>query len=235
MADKSLVKWVFLTFVVVIFAGLFSTVVCLAAEDSDSENVAASGGNGLTELQMRVESSITEINDSTRAAKEQAKAEKRQLYFEDNHEWPIGEVLSKEDLDKFERMRTEKEEAVRDRAEYDIKYLEEQKAAAPQISGIELKETTRPRPVMPGTVTGVVFYEGKGAALVLGDIVRESDVISGIKVIRIVPGSVEFEKQGRKWKQEVGQEPPLGLWEQKDKAGAPKQSSAGKKTEPTQR
>jgi hypothetical protein len=33
-----------------------------------------------------------------------------------------------------------------------------------------------------------------------------------------MPDSVEFEKQGKKWVQEVGQAPPTDVWEEKKPA-----------------
>jgi hypothetical protein len=59
-----------------------------------------------------------------------------------------------------------------------------------------------------------VYYEDKGAALIAGEVVRENDVLMGVKVVRILPDYVEFEKQGNKWKQQVGQFPSAGVWEQ---------------------
>ena len=70
-------------------------------------------------------------------------------------------------------------------------------------------------------VKGVVFYENKGAALIAGEVVRENDVVMGVKVVKILPDYVEFEKQGNQWKQQVGQMPPPAVWEQ------PQQSCAG--------
>jgi hypothetical protein len=61
-------------------------------------------------------------------------------------------------------------------------------------------------------IKGIVFYEGKGAALIDGEVVRENDVLKDVKIIRILPDYVEFEKHSNKWKQQVGQYPPPSAW-----------------------
>jgi hypothetical protein len=44
-------------------------------------------------------------------------------------------------------------------------------------------------------------------------VVREGDFLLGIKVVKITPDFVEFDKQGSQWKQQVGQTPPTAVWE----------------------
>ena len=66
----------------------------------------------------------------------------------------------------------------------------------------------------PGIVTGIVFCNNRGAALVTGEVVRENNKVLDVKVVRITAEFVEFEKQGSKWRQVVGQAPPASFWEQ---------------------
>jgi hypothetical protein len=40
----------------------------------------------------------------------------------------------------------------------------------------------------------------------------------GIKVVRITANFVEFEKQGNKWKQVVGEAPQASFWEQQQQS-----------------
>jgi hypothetical protein len=52
------------------------------------------------------------------------------------------------------------------------------------------------------TVKGIVFSDSP-SAVIDGQIVHEGDVIIGATVLKINEGSVEFEKDGKKWKQTV--------------------------------
>jgi len=85
-------------------------------------------------------------------------------------------------------------------------------------------------PVLPvGTVTGIVYYNNSGAALIGGEVVREDEVILEVKIIKILPDYVEFEKEGKKWKQEVGQAPPVSVWEKEEKSKPGTQPSVDQK------
>jgi hypothetical protein len=204
----------FATFAVVVFTGLLPINVCLAADDSDMSYDAHQQDYEIVGLQERADAAIKEVNEAALAAREKAEAVKRDRYLEDLHEVPSGSLLSEEELAEIEKQRAENEKAIRDKAEQELKSLEEQRAIA---AGQEVESKPRlPTPTLvAGTVTGIVFFENKGAALLFGDIVRENDVIRGVKVLKVLPDYVEFEKQDKKWKQAVGQAPPASVWEQK--------------------
>ena len=60
-----------------------------------------------------------------------------------------------------------------------------------------------------GLVRGIVYSDQRGSALIDETIVRTGGVISGVKVLRIHAGGVDFEKNGRRWTQKVSQTPGL--------------------------
>lgn len=209
MQNGVLVNRMFVTFAVAVCAGLLFAVVGVAADGSDTDADAQRA-----ELQGRAEAAVKEVNEAGRVAREKAKAVKTERYREELGYVPEGNLLSDEELAALEEQRAEKEKAIRARAEQEVKSLEEQKSSLAASRPVE----SRPRPPAPamtaGTVTGIVFCENKGAALLFGDIVRANDVIRGVKVLKILPGYVELEKQGKKWKQLVGQKPPESVWGQ---------------------
>jgi len=59
----------------------------------------------------------------------------------------------------------------------------------------------------PGTVTGILYTIENSSALIDGQIVKEGDTINGATVVKIYRTEVEFRKNGRLWKQRVGQRP----------------------------
>jgi len=52
-------------------------------------------------------------------------------------------------------------------------------------------------------VTGILYSEDNPSAIIGGAIVREGDMIDDVKVVKIRKNSVEFEKNGKKWTQEM--------------------------------
>ena len=57
-------------------------------------------------------------------------------------------------------------------------------------------------------VTGTVYSEEDQSeedrsAVIDGEIVHEGDIIHGAKVVKIYRGEVEFEKNGKRWRQRV--------------------------------
>jgi hypothetical protein len=66
--------------------------------------------------------------------------------------------------------------------------------------------STKPQPAAPqGVVTGII-YSDKPAAIIDGKIVHDGNSVNGATV-KIYKDKVEFEKNGKKWQQEVGQKP----------------------------
>lgn len=61
--------------------------------------------------------------------------------------------------------------------------------------------------VSRGTVTGIVSSEEGFGAMVGIDFVREGDTIGDIAIIKIHKDKVEFEKDGKRWTQELNETP----------------------------
>ena len=53
------------------------------------------------------------------------------------------------------------------------------------------------------SLTGIFYTEDSSIAIVDGQIVRENDLLDGIKVLKILRDKVEFEKSGRSWTQSM--------------------------------
>jgi hypothetical protein len=62
-----------------------------------------------------------------------------------------------------------------------------------------------------GTVTGISHCRGNSWALINHELVREGDIINGVRVVKINKRSVEFEKNGERWMQKV-QANPNSVW-----------------------
>jgi hypothetical protein len=56
-----------------------------------------------------------------------------------------------------------------------------------------------------GVVTGVVCSVERPCAIIGSETVSEGDILDGVKITRIGRGEVEFEKDGKVWKQFVGE------------------------------
>jgi hypothetical protein len=52
-------------------------------------------------------------------------------------------------------------------------------------------------------LTGILYSEDNPSVVIDGKIVKEGDIINGIKVVKIHKDGVEFEKKGKKWTQQV--------------------------------
>jgi len=63
-----------------------------------------------------------------------------------------------------------------------------------------------------GTVIGILFNKATPAALINNDLVHEGDTIGGVKVVRISPRKIQFEKNGKMWAQGVWGK-PNALWQ----------------------
>jgi len=176
-------------------------------------------------LQLKAEALAQEVNETVKDEMEKTEAVKRTRYQEELGYVPKGNLLSDDELAAFENQRAEKVRAARARLDNEVKVLQEKLPQQGRPQAVE--EPYKPRP-LKGTVTGIVLYEKKAAALIDGRIVRQNNVIRDIKVLRIMPDYVEFEKQGKVWIQEVGQAPPAEVWEPKEPPRA-QQSAASPK------
>ncbi len=56
-----------------------------------------------------------------------------------------------------------------------------------------------------GVITGLVYGDNKGTILVNGQVAREGMVVAGVKIVKVNPDSVEFEKNGQRWVRKVGE------------------------------
>jgi hypothetical protein len=212
MKNRAVLNLMFTAFALVFCAGLFS----LSAKGSDTD---ALSGDDSQELRLREDTAVREANDAALAEIENIKAVRRTRYIDEELGYvPDVNLVSSDELDAIETERAEKEKAVRARFGYDINSLEQEQAAMPQgqTAGsrrAEVRPSVSAPAVVRGTVTGIVLYNNKGAALIAGEIVRQNDTLMGVKVVRIMPDYVEFNKNGKTWKQEVGQPPPVSIWE----------------------
>jgi hypothetical protein len=220
MDNGALINRMFTIFAVAVFTCVFSARINLADEESDAgsdtqQQPAYTEYPGeIGDIAKRAEAQIKEINETSELEKEKLETVKREQHFEDYKEEPAVSLLSKDDIAELETKRAESENAIRTKVGYEIQSLEAEQTA-PQGGG---PAGSRPRTLSQistrGIVTGIVFCNNRGAALVAGEIVRENDEVLDVKVVRITADFVEFEKQGNKWKQMVGQAPPASFWEQ---------------------
>ena len=219
-------------FAAAIFACVLSIGIVAVADESEmvpdtnaQEQPSYTGYPGeIGDVAKRAEAQIKEVNETSELEKEKLETVKREQYFEDNKEEPAGSLLSKDDIAELETKRTQKENAIRTKAGYQIESLAAEQPATQKVS-----PTASPRPASQTLsrrmVTGIVFCESKGAALIAGETVRENDVVMGVKVVRITANFVEFEKQGNKWKQVVGEAPPASFWGQSQQSTPVQQPS----------
>lgn len=64
-----------------------------------------------------------------------------------------------------------------------------------------------------GTVKGILYTVIDSSVMVDNQVLREGDTIYGIKIVKIYPKKVEFEKSGKRWVQRVC-EYPNPAWEE---------------------
>jgi len=180
----------------------------------------------IAELRLRTESAVKEVNEAEKADIAKAEAVKRNRYREELGYVPSDKILSAGEVNAVEKDRAQKEKAVRAKLDSEVKRLEERKTRALQTksAGSERRGDTGQRLPMPapakGTVTGIVYTDKGGAALVDGEIVRENDTIHDVKVVKILPETVEFEKNGNRWKQRVSQTAEM-FWQPPAPVSAP--------------
>jgi hypothetical protein len=227
-----------MVFSAAIFACVLSiSVVVVADEPETASNTDVQQQPSYTEypgeigdIAKRAESQIKEINEVSELEKEKLEAVKREQYFEDNKEETSRNLLSKDDIAAIEKERAQKEKMIRTKVGYEIQSLEAEQTAAQGVL-----PAAGPRPASQtssrGMVTGIVFYNNSGAALVAGEIVRENDVVLGVKVLKVTTDYVEFEKQGSRWKQAVGESPQTSYWAQPQQSAPAQRPSTTTKTQ----
>ncbi|MFH1369676.1 MAG: hypothetical protein ABII09_00070 [Planctomycetota bacterium] len=171
----------------------------------------------IEELRLRANAEVEDVNKAAGTEIADAEAVRRNRYLEELGYVPEGNLLSNDELAAIKKQRAEKEKTIRARFGYDINSLKQEEAGISESSTAEIRPYASARPVVLGTVTGIVLYNDKGAALIAGEVVRENDTVLGVKVVRIMNDYVEFEQQGKTWKQEVGQPPPASVWVKPEK------------------
>lgn len=62
-----------------------------------------------------------------------------------------------------------------------------------------------------GVITAIVYSREKPSAIIDGQIIHETDIIEGVRVVKIYPDKIKFEKKGKSWKQQV-QETQKKYW-----------------------
>ena len=62
-----------------------------------------------------------------------------------------------------------------------------------------------------GFVSGIAYNENRALAFVNDKMIFEGDLIDGITVFKIHEDAVEFEKNGKRWTQKVGEQ-PVSWW-----------------------
>jgi len=207
--------------VVTIFACVLSIGIVVVADESETvpntdaqeQPSYADNPGEIGDIARRAEEQVQEVNEAYQLEKEKLETIKREQYFEDNKEETTKNLLSKDTIEALENKRAENERAIRKKAGSTIESI-----ATGQANQEETPRAAAPRPASQtssrGMVKGIVFCENKGAALIAGEVVKENDVVMGVKITKILPDYVEFEKQGNQWKQQVGQFPPPTVWEQ---------------------
>jgi hypothetical protein len=239
MNKKAINKGMAGFFAVAISVFVFSIAIVVvadeskAATDSDAQQQSYIENPGeIGDLARRAERQVEEVNEAYELEKEKLEAVKREQYFEDYKDEPAGSLLSKDDIAALETRRAQEENAIRTKAGYQIESLEADQTPRQEVpkAGPSLRSSSQAS--RRGVVKGIVFYENKGAALIAGEVVRENDMVMGVKVVNILPDYVEFEKKGNHWKQQVGQFPPPAVWEQPQPQQSPpaQRSSANPKT-----
>jgi hypothetical protein len=64
--------------------------------------------------------------------------------------------------------------------------------------------TTKPQATY-GVVGGIMYAEDNPLAIIDGEILKEGDTVHGVKIVKIYEAKVEFEKDSRRWTQQVGE------------------------------
>jgi hypothetical protein len=219
MKNHSIYNPIVMLFAAAIFVFVLSAGIAAAAEqaentDSDNQQPSYTEYPGqIGDIARWSEVKVKEANEEYELEKAKLEAIKREQYFEDNKVEPAGNLITKDEIASLEAKRAQAEKEIRAKAGSEIQYIEAEQEASQKVT----QKSPGPRPVSQplsrGTVKGIVFYEGKGAALIAGEVVREGDVVLNVKVVKITPDFVEFEKQGTQWKQQVGQTPQTAVWE----------------------
>ncbi len=169
----------------------------------------------IEQLRGRADSAVKDVNQLERKKLDQEELVKRNRYEEELGYVPTGDLLSKSQIDEAEKQRTQQEKSIRSKIQYAIDDLEKQKQIALELLVDKFEESLKapPPPWLNkrkqtlGFVSGIAFLDGNGAAVLDDQIVREKDVVHGVTVVKIAKKYVDFQKDGKTWKQYIGEKP----------------------------
>jgi hypothetical protein len=65
----------------------------------------------------------------------------------------------------------------------------------------------------PFGVILAIAYSDKSSVLIGAELLHEGDTLRGVKIVKINEGTVEFEKNGKRWTQEAGETPNISWTE----------------------
>jgi len=120
-----------------------------------------------------------------------------------------GLMLPKEQVALAESRIAEKKKKILENLEQDEAKLEKRKKHALTVGLADVEKRLKDNAFKPkpkpthGVVIGIVYSEDKQIALIDKEVVRPGDTIHGVKVVKIHQDNVEFEKNGKVWKQKV--------------------------------
>jgi hypothetical protein len=230
-------KQMTMIFAVVIFSCVLSAGIVAVADESEAVQDTAQPSyteypGEIGDIARYAESKVKDVNEAFEREKENLETIKQEQYFEDYKEERPGSLLTGDDITALENKRAQRENEIRTKAGYAIEEIAstgvtQQQQPPPAAAPRTISQTSTSN---RGMVKGIVFYEDKGAALIAGDVVREGDEVLGVKVKKISPDFVEFDKKGNQWKQQVGQFPPPAVWEQPQQTTPAQRTSANPKT-----
>ncbi len=166
--------------------------------------------NQINELTLRAEKRSKQLEQA-----EEDRLEKTDLYRKTRHLDEYGFVpeqtlLSDEEVAQSETDGVQRNKQVAVRLEMGINDLEKCKQLTLQrLQGLEEQlrdDVLKPEPEPTyGVVTGIVYSDEQPLALVDGQVVREGQTVHGVRVVKILRRTVEFEKGDTKWEQRVRQ------------------------------
>jgi len=163
------------------------------------------------QLRFRAQEKIRQIEKTEKANLAKEELVRKTRFFHDWKFMPAGPMMSQEQVTLAEQRIAEKKKQILKDLEKEIAGLERQKSYHLNTRFAEIEKRmkqaiVKPRPKPPvGTVTGIVYSPDKALAVVDGVILHPGDTIEGIYVSRIHKDRVEFEKDGNRWEQTVGQ------------------------------
>jgi hypothetical protein len=79
-----------------------------------------------------------------------------------------------------------------------------QKKAAEDISGAVSQLKVQPPAAKPGVVTAIIYSPKICSAMINDEVLHDGDSLGDVKILKIHPDKVNFERNGQVWTQELG-------------------------------